>query len=123
MPALAVASASTQMRGRVGLWSHMRAPLSLELSACRNQKITTIRQFAFPPLAPTHRSGRLVHKNKKHRKIVDLERFGKDRRASKTSLMDGSPALLIRSIATKRQKSRGASTTLLLALPSIQGAA
>lgn len=26
------------------------------------------RQFAFPPLAPTHRSGRLVHKNKKHRK-------------------------------------------------------
>src|SRR6266513_4468423 len=34
------------------------------------------RQFAFPPLAPTHRSGRLVHKNKKHRKIVDLERFG-----------------------------------------------
>jgi len=63
MPALAVASASTQMRGRVGLWSHMRAPLSLELSACRNQKITTIRQFAFPPLAPTHRSGRLVHKN------------------------------------------------------------
>jgi len=37
----------------------MRAPLSLELSACRNQKITTIRQFAFPPLAPTHRSGRL----------------------------------------------------------------
>ena len=34
------------------------------------------RQFAFPSLAPTHRSGRLVHKNKKHRKIVDLERFG-----------------------------------------------
>src|SRR5947207_3926976 len=34
------------------------------------------RQFAFPPLAPTHGSGRLVHKNKKHRKIVDLERFG-----------------------------------------------
>ena len=34
------------------------------------------RQFAFPPLAPTHRSGRLVHKNKKQRKIVDLERFG-----------------------------------------------
>jgi N-acetylmuramoyl-L-alanine amidase len=33
------------------------------------------RQFAFPSLAPTHRSGRLVHKNKKHRKIVDLERF------------------------------------------------
>src|SRR5205809_3769965 len=31
------------------------------------------RQFAFPPLAPTHRSGRLVHKNKNHRKIVDLE--------------------------------------------------
>jgi len=31
------------------------------------------RQFAFPPLAPTHRSGRLVHKNKKHRKIVDLD--------------------------------------------------
>jgi len=49
------------------------------------------RQFAFPSLAPTHRSGHLVHKNKKHRKIVDLERFGKDRRASKTSLMDGSP--------------------------------
>src|SRR5437762_1107361 len=34
------------------------------------------RQFAFPPLAPTHRSGRLVNKNKKHRKTVDLERFG-----------------------------------------------
>src|SRR5207237_9247160 len=45
------------------------------------------RQFSFPPLAPTHGSGRLVHKNKKHRKIVDLERFGKDRRASKTSLI------------------------------------
>jgi N-acetylmuramoyl-L-alanine amidase len=29
------------------------------------------RQFAFPPLIPTHRSGRLVHKSKKHRKIVD----------------------------------------------------
>src|SRR6267378_2634391 len=34
------------------------------------------RQFAFPSLAPTHRSGHLVHKNKKQRKIVDLERFG-----------------------------------------------
>jgi N-acetylmuramoyl-L-alanine amidase len=31
------------------------------------------RQFAFPPLAPSHRAGRLVHKNKKHRKVVDLE--------------------------------------------------
>src|SRR5207248_11801130 len=56
------------------------------------------RQFAFPPLAPTRRSGRLVHKNKKHRKIVDLERFGKDRRASRTSLMDWTPPLLIRSM-------------------------
>lgn len=28
------------------------------------------RQFAFPPLVPSHR-GRLVHKNKKHRKIAD----------------------------------------------------
>jgi N-acetylmuramoyl-L-alanine amidase len=33
------------------------------------------RQFTFPPLAPSHRGGRLVHKNKKHRKIVDLEQF------------------------------------------------
>src|SRR5438309_7397224 len=41
MAALA-ASASTSTRGRVGLWSHMRAPLSLELSACRNQKKPTI---------------------------------------------------------------------------------
>src|SRR5438094_161688 len=81
------------------------------------------RQFAFPPLAPTHRSGRLVHKNKKHRKIVDLERFGKDRRASRTSLMDGSAALLIRSMVIKRQKSRAAATKLLLAAPSMQGAA
>ena len=35
--------------------------------------ITEQRQFSFPPLAPTHRSGHLVHKNKKQRKIVDLE--------------------------------------------------
>lgn len=28
------------------------------------------RQFAFPPLVPSHR-GRMVHKNKKHRKIAD----------------------------------------------------
>ena len=28
------------------------------------------RQFAFPPLVPSHR-GRVVHKNKKHRKIAD----------------------------------------------------
>src|SRR6266853_5121769 len=34
------------------------------------------RQLAFPSLAPTHRSGHLVHKSKKQRKIVDLERFG-----------------------------------------------
>src|SRR6266550_1145118 len=27
------------MRRGVGLWSHMQAPLSLELSACRNQKV------------------------------------------------------------------------------------
>src|SRR5204863_4678413 len=31
------------------------------------------RQFAFPSLVPTHRSGHLVHKNKKQRKIADLE--------------------------------------------------
>ena len=31
------------------------------------------RQFEFPPLRPTHRPRRLVHKNKKHRKVVDLE--------------------------------------------------
>jgi N-acetylmuramoyl-L-alanine amidase len=31
------------------------------------------RQFEFPPLRPTHRPGRLVHKNKKHRKVVDSE--------------------------------------------------
>ena len=33
------------------------------------------RQFAFPPLAPSHRAGRLVHKNKKRRKVVDSERL------------------------------------------------
>jgi N-acetylmuramoyl-L-alanine amidase len=33
------------------------------------------RQFAFPPLAPSHRAGRLVHKNKKHRKVADLEQL------------------------------------------------
>jgi N-acetylmuramoyl-L-alanine amidase len=33
------------------------------------------RQFAFPPLAPRHRRGRLVHKTKKHRKVVDSERL------------------------------------------------
>src|SRR6266849_5233338 len=38
MPALAAASASTPMRRGVGLWSHMRAPLRVELSACRNHK-------------------------------------------------------------------------------------
>ena len=37
-PALAAASASTAMRRGVGLWSHMRALLSVESSACRNQK-------------------------------------------------------------------------------------
>ena len=37
-PALAPASASTPMRPGVGLWSHMRALLSVESSACRNQK-------------------------------------------------------------------------------------
>src|SRR5438094_6557550 len=37
--------------------------------------ITEQRQFSFPPLAPTHR-GRLVHKIKKHRKVVDSERLG-----------------------------------------------
>ena len=42
MPALAAASASTSMRRGVGLWSHMRALLSVESSACRNQKGTTI---------------------------------------------------------------------------------
>ena len=41
-PALAPASASTAMRRGVGLWSHMRALLSVESSACRNQKGTTI---------------------------------------------------------------------------------
>ena len=34
------------------------------------------RQFAFPPLIRTHRTGRLVHRNKKHRKVVDSERLG-----------------------------------------------
>jgi hypothetical protein len=37
MPSLATASFSTPMRRGVGLWSHMRGPISLELSACRNQ--------------------------------------------------------------------------------------
>ena len=31
------------------------------------------RQFEFPPLRPTHRPRRLVHGNKKHRKVVDWE--------------------------------------------------
>ena len=33
------------------------------------------RQFAFPSLVPSHR-GRLVHKNKKHRKIADSRALG-----------------------------------------------
>jgi len=45
MPALAAASASTPMRRGVGLWSHMQAPLSVELSAFRNQKGTTINNM------------------------------------------------------------------------------
>jgi N-acetylmuramoyl-L-alanine amidase len=32
------------------------------------------RQVAFPPLIPSHR-GRLVHKNKKHRKVAESEQF------------------------------------------------
>jgi N-acetylmuramoyl-L-alanine amidase len=35
------------------------------------------RQFAFPPLVPSHRAGPLVHKNKKHRKVVDSEQFAR----------------------------------------------
>jgi N-acetylmuramoyl-L-alanine amidase len=31
------------------------------------------RQFAFPPLVRTHRPGRLVRRNKKHRKVADSE--------------------------------------------------
>jgi N-acetylmuramoyl-L-alanine amidase len=34
------------------------------------------RQFAFPQLVPSHR-GRLVHKNKKHRKIADSRALGR----------------------------------------------
>jgi N-acetylmuramoyl-L-alanine amidase len=41
--------------------------------------ITEQRQFAFPPLAPSHRAGRLVHKNKKHRKVVDSEQLASPR--------------------------------------------
>jgi N-acetylmuramoyl-L-alanine amidase len=33
------------------------------------------RQSPFPPLIPSHRAGRLVHKNKKHRKVVDSEQL------------------------------------------------
>src|SRR6266403_4219325 len=33
------------------------------------------RQFAFPPLVPNHRAGRLVHKSKKRRKVADSERL------------------------------------------------
>jgi N-acetylmuramoyl-L-alanine amidase len=33
------------------------------------------RQFAFPQLVPSHPAGRLVHKNKKHRKVVDSEQL------------------------------------------------
>ena len=36
--------------------------------------ITEQRQFSFPPLVPNHQ-GRLVHKSKKHRKVVDSERL------------------------------------------------
>ena len=36
--------------------------------------ITEQRQFSFPPLVPSHQ-GRLVHKSKKHRKVVDSERL------------------------------------------------
>ena len=36
--------------------------------------ITEQRQFSFPPLVPNHQ-GRLVHKIKKHRKVVDSERL------------------------------------------------
>jgi N-acetylmuramoyl-L-alanine amidase len=35
------------------------------------------RQFAFPPPDPTHRRGRLVHKNKKHRKVVNSEQVAR----------------------------------------------
>jgi hypothetical protein len=34
------------------------------------------QQSAFPPLAPTHRTGRLVHRNKKHRKIAERRQGG-----------------------------------------------
>lgn len=37
------------------------------------------RQLPFPPLVPNHR-GRLVHKNKKHRKVVDSEQLVHPRR-------------------------------------------
>jgi N-acetylmuramoyl-L-alanine amidase len=33
------------------------------------------RQSPVPPLVPCHRAGRLVHKNKKHRKVVDSEQL------------------------------------------------
>jgi N-acetylmuramoyl-L-alanine amidase len=33
------------------------------------------RQFAFPPLVPSHRAGHLVHKSKNRRKVVDSERL------------------------------------------------
>jgi hypothetical protein len=33
------------------------------------------RQFAFPPLVPSHRAGHLVHKSKKRRKVADSERL------------------------------------------------
>lgn len=34
------------------------------------------RQFAFPPLIRTHRLGRLVHRNRKHRKVADSGPLG-----------------------------------------------
>jgi N-acetylmuramoyl-L-alanine amidase len=34
------------------------------------------RQFAFPPLIRTHRPGRLVHRNRKHRKVADSGPLG-----------------------------------------------
>jgi N-acetylmuramoyl-L-alanine amidase len=37
------------------------------------------RQSPFPPLVPSHRAGRLVHKNKKHRKVVDSEQLASPR--------------------------------------------
>jgi len=45
------------------------------------------RQVAFPPLVPSHRD-RLVHKNKKHRKVADSEQFARPSSTFRTETVE-----------------------------------